>query len=177
MGQASGAARVEGQRPGVQWPTVTRPADNTDAPLLLPAPRSCVCGHPVYDEDPKCPLCACQEHKPRQLTARDHSTSATAWSGVGEGRRGSQPELPGGRQALPASATPAIRCQRHPAVGRRGAQSPRAGATVPGAGPGHPARRWSPSPPACWARQISGARCFCLRGAAYAEVLRRVVAC
>ena len=25
----------------------------------------CVCGHLVYDEEPRCPLCACLEHKPR----------------------------------------------------------------------------------------------------------------
>jgi hypothetical protein len=61
---------MESQTPGVQWPTVTRPADNTDALLLLPAPRMCVCGHPVYDEEPRCPLCACQEHQPRLAAGR-----------------------------------------------------------------------------------------------------------
>jgi hypothetical protein len=143
MGQASGAARVESKRPGVQWPTVTRPADNTDAPLLPPAPHSCVCGHPVYDEDPKCPLCACQEHKPRLLTTRDHSTPATAWPRADEARRGPQPELPRAPGAafcnctplpgnpcprtLLTSATPATRCKRRPAVGRPGRTQPPCG--------------------------------------------------
>jgi hypothetical protein len=28
--------------------------------------RSCVCGHQVYDDrEPRCPLCACQDHRPR----------------------------------------------------------------------------------------------------------------
>jgi hypothetical protein len=65
MERASGAARMESQTPGVQCPTVTRPADNTDA-LLLPAPRKCVCGHPVYDAaGSACLLCACRDHRSR----------------------------------------------------------------------------------------------------------------
>jgi hypothetical protein len=56
---------------------VTRPADTTDALLLVSAPRMCVCGHPVDDDqEPRCLLCACQEHKPRLPTAGDHSTPA-----------------------------------------------------------------------------------------------------
>jgi hypothetical protein len=54
----------------------------------------------VYDEDPKCPVCACREHKPRLLAARDHSTPATAWPGVGEARRGLQPELRGAARRI-----------------------------------------------------------------------------
>lgn len=69
--ESSCAARMESQTPGVRWPTVTRPADNTDALLLLSASRMCVCGHPVYDQEPRCPLCACQEHQPRDTRVRD----------------------------------------------------------------------------------------------------------
>jgi hypothetical protein len=119
----NGAARMESQTPGVQWPTVTRPADNTDALLLLSAPRMCVCGHPVYDDqEPRCSLCGCQEHKPRLpppvITALlPPSRPAPARPGDREG----QPELPG-RPVLPCAA--ARRCpeavpanaprQRHP---------------------------------------------------------------
>lgn len=87
---------MECQTPGVQWPTVTRPADNTDALPLLSAPRLCVCGHPVYDEEPRCPLCACQEHRPRLSAAGDHGAPAAASPGTDEERKGAQPELPRG---------------------------------------------------------------------------------
>lgn len=47
-------------------PTVTRPADRANDQILPVASRSCVCGHPVYDDAvPGCPLCACQDHRPR----------------------------------------------------------------------------------------------------------------
>jgi hypothetical protein len=140
----------------------------------------------VYDEDPKCPLCACKEHKPRLLTVRDHSTSATAWSGVGEGRRGSQPELPGGRRALPSATArrcpgTRVRERSRPAPPRQSAASgtrPLAVAahTAPVRARPYPA---SANPPALGIRPgygrprpsllgtpISGARCCCLFGAA-----------
>ena len=135
---------MECQTPGVQWPSVTRPADNTSALPLLSAPRLCVCGHPVYDDqEPRCPLCACQEHKPRLLTAGDHSAPATAAPGTGEAWRGPQPELSGAVPVLPSATSRrspgavsanAIR-QRHPAArGQRarpwavpGARSPPCG--------------------------------------------------
>jgi hypothetical protein len=116
---------MECQTPGVQWPSVTRPADNTDALPLLSAPRLCVCGHPVYDDqEPRCPLCACQEHKRRLLTADDHSAPATAAPGTGEAWRGPQPKLSGAVPVLPSAtarrgpgavSANAIR-QRHPAA-------------------------------------------------------------
>jgi hypothetical protein len=82
MGQTTGGARTESQTPRVQWPTVTRPADNTDALLPLSAPRMCVCGHPVFDDrEPRCPLCACGEHKPRLVTLGDRSAPASVLSG------------------------------------------------------------------------------------------------
>lgn len=62
----------------------------------------------VYDEEPRCPLCACQEHKPRLLAAGDHSAPAAVSPGTGQGRKGVQPELPRGRPVL-LSAT-ARRC-------------------------------------------------------------------
>ena len=88
---------MESQTPGVQWPTVTRPADNADALLLLSAPRMCVCGHPVYDEGPRCRLCACQEHKPKLPAVGGHSTPAAVSPGNGEAGRRPQPDLPRGR--------------------------------------------------------------------------------
>jgi hypothetical protein len=147
---------MECQTHGVKWPSVTRPADSTSAPPLLSAPRSCVCGHPVYDDqEPRCPLCACQEHKPRFLTADYHSAPATVSPGTGEAWRGPPPRLSGpsrcclcNSRPLPrklcprtllASVTPATRCPRCPAVGRPGRTQPRAGATVAGSG--------NPSPP------------------------------
>ena len=133
---------MECQTPGVQWPSVTRPADNTDALPLLSAPRLCVCGHPVYDDqEPRCPLCACQEHKPRLLAAGDHSAPAAA-PGTGEAQ-GSQPELSGTAACCPlqqhaaarelcprtlsASVIPATRCQRRPALGCPGRTPPPCG--------------------------------------------------
>ena len=110
---------------------------------LLSAPRLCVCGHPVYDEEPRCPLCACQEHRARLSAAVDHGAPATVSHGTGEGRRGAQPELPWAARycflrryaaarnlcprTLPASVVPAARCQRHPAVGRPGRTQPPCG--------------------------------------------------
>jgi hypothetical protein len=162
------------QTPGVKWPSVTRPADSTSAPPILSAPRSCVCGHPVYDDqEPQCPLCACQEHKPRLLTADDHSAPATVSPGTGEAWSGPQPELSGAVSVLTAFTTagrwpgtlqqqaaapeavsadaprrrhPATRFLRCPAVGRPGRTQPRAGVTVNPVAPGHPARLWPPSP-------------------------------
>jgi hypothetical protein len=166
MRQTSGAARMESQMHSVQWPTVTRPADNTDALLLLSAPRMCVCGHPVCDEEPRCPLCACQVHKPRLPATGDHSAPAAVPPDSGEAGRRLRPELP---RAVPCCLGATARCrpepvpanaprQRHPATAARGprswavpgAHSPRAGATAPAPGnpadPGHPARLWPPSP-------------------------------
>ena len=146
--------------PGVRWPSVTRPADDTDAPPLLSAPRLCVCGHPVYDGEPWCPLCACQEHKPRLPAAGDHGAPAVL--GTGEARKGAQPALPRAVPVppyatahrcpepvpanAPAIAATAACCQRRPAVGRPGRTQPRCRArprSAPGiAGSGHPARLW-----------------------------------
>jgi hypothetical protein len=65
---------MECQTVGVEWPTVTRPAGSTNDQILLTASRSCVCGHPVYDDqEPGCPLCACQDHRPRPSAARERS--------------------------------------------------------------------------------------------------------
>jgi hypothetical protein len=67
-------ARMECQTVGVEWPTVTRPAGSTNDQILLAASRSCVCGHPVYDDqEPGCPLCACHDHRPRPSAARERS--------------------------------------------------------------------------------------------------------
>ena len=130
---------------------MTRPADNNDSPPLVSALRSCACGHPVYDDqEPRCPLCACQEHKPRFPAAGDHSAPAAASPDAGEAWTGPQPELSEAAPALPtetarrypetcartlpASVTPATRCQSARPWVVPGAHSPRAGATVPGAG-------------------------------------------
>jgi hypothetical protein len=87
---------------------VTRPADNNDAPPLPSAPRSCACGHPVYDDqEPRCPLCACQEHKPRFPAVCDHSAPATVSPDAGEASTGPQPEL---SRAVPALPTATARC-------------------------------------------------------------------
>src|ERR1700739_1679212 len=67
-------ARMECQTVGVEWRTVTRPADSTNDQILLAASRSCACGHPVYDDqEPRCPLCACRDHRPRPSAARERS--------------------------------------------------------------------------------------------------------
>ena len=82
----------------------------------------------VYDEEPWCPLCACQEHKPRLPAVGDHGALAAASPGAGEARKGAQPELPRAVPALPyatarccpepvtanapAIAATAARCQR-----------------------------------------------------------------
>lgn len=87
---------------------MTRPADNNDAPPLPSAPRSCACGHPVYDDqEPRCPLCACQEHKPRFPAVCDHSAPATVSPDAGEASTGPQPEL---SRAVPALPTATARC-------------------------------------------------------------------
>ena len=95
-------------------------------------------------------MCACQEHKPRLLTAGNHSTPAAVSPGTGEAWRGPQPELPGAVPVLPhatarccpgtcarersSPASPRQRRPRYPAAGRPGRTRPRAGATVPGVG-------------------------------------------
>jgi hypothetical protein len=132
---------MECQTPGVKWPSVTRPADSTSAPPLLSAARSCVCGHPVYDDqEPRCPLCACQEHKPRFLTADYHSAPATVSPGTGEAWRGPQPGLSGPSRCCLCNSRPLPRklCPRTllasvtPAPRQPGARGARPWA-VPGA--------------------------------------------
>jgi hypothetical protein len=135
---------MECQSVGVEWPTVTRPVGSTSDQILPAASRSCVCGHPVYDEqEPRCPLCACQEHKPRLLTAGDHSAPATVSPVTGDAWRGPQPELPGPSRrcllrqhaaarnprprTLLAWVAPAARGQRCPAMGRPGRTQPPCG--------------------------------------------------
>jgi DNA-binding transcriptional MerR regulator len=58
----------------------------------------------VYDDEPRCPLCACQEHKPRLSAAGDHSAPAAVWPGSGETGRRPQPELPGPSWCWPCAA-------------------------------------------------------------------------
>jgi hypothetical protein len=112
--------------------------------------HACVCGHSVYDnQETRCPLCACQEHRARLLlTAGDHSTPAAVPPGIAGEWSGPQPELPGAVPVLPlqrriaapeavsanarrraSPRQPAARAARPWAVS--GAHSPRAGATVP----------------------------------------------
>jgi len=124
------------------------------------APRSCVCGHPVYDQEPRCPLCACPEHKPRLPAAGGHGAPAAVLPGTGEAGRRPAPELPGPFWCWPCAAAcrcpepvpanaprqrpPAARCQRRPAVGRPGRTQPPCGrdrtpvteSPVPGIRPG-----------------------------------------
>jgi len=114
----------------------------------LSAPRSCVCGHPVFDDqEPPCPLCACQEHKLRSLTVGDHSAPAVVSPGTGEPLRGPQSELSGPasckrhaavRNLCPrtplASVTPAIRCQRRRPWPSRAHTAPLRARPYPGRG-------------------------------------------
>ena len=150
---------------------------------LLSAPRLCACGHPVYDEEPRCPLCACQEHRPRLSAAGDHGAPTAVSPATGEGWKGAQPELPRAARyrflrrhaaarnlcprTLSASVVPAARCQRRPAVGR-----PRR--TQPPCGPEpYPASGITPGPgirPGCGracpglpSTPLSAACCRCRR--------------
>jgi hypothetical protein len=117
----------------------------------------------------RCPLCACQEHKPRFPTGCDHSTPATVSSGTGAAWRGPQPELPGAVPALPSATgvtdtlepVPANAPRQHhpgsplPAIPSRGpsrahtAPARARPGPAPGipAGSGHPARLRPFSPP------------------------------
>ena len=144
-----------------------RPGDSErDQPQPDPS-RSCVCGHRVYDDrESRCPLCACQEHKPRLPTAGDHTDAALVSSRAGVAWRGPQPELSGPSQCcllqqhtaarnlcqrtLLVSIAPATRSGSARPWAVPGAHSPRAGAGIPGAGksvgPGYPARLWPPPP-------------------------------
>ncbi|MGH3122753.1 MAG: ISKra4 family transposase [Streptosporangiaceae bacterium] len=73
-------AWLECQTVGVKWPTVTRPADSMNDQILPAASRSCVCGHLVYDDqEPRCALCACRDHRPRPSAAREQGSPFPAW--------------------------------------------------------------------------------------------------
>ncbi len=74
------AARLECQTVGVEWPTVTRPADRTNDQIIPAASRSCVCGHQVYDDqESRCALCACRDHRLRSSAAREQGSPFPAW--------------------------------------------------------------------------------------------------
>ena len=179
-------ARMERQTLGVEWPTVTRATATTNDQIRPAASRSCTCGHPVYDDqESRCPLCACQEHKPRLPTAGEHTAPAPVSPGTGEAWRGPQPELSGAARCcllqqhaaarnlcprtLLASVTPAARCLRCPAVGRPGRTQPPCGRDrtrrresrrVRASGPAGP-----PLPQLAGGTPTSGARCCRPRGA------------
>lgn len=70
---------LECQTVCVEWLTVTRPADSTRDQIFPAASRSCVCGHPVYDDQElRCALCACQDHQPGFPAAHEYSSPLTA---------------------------------------------------------------------------------------------------
>jgi hypothetical protein len=115
-----------------------------------------VCGHRVYDDqESRCPLCACQEHKPRLPTAGDHTDAALVSSRAGEAWRGPQPELSGPsrccllqqhtsarnlcQQTLLAGIAPATRSGSARPWAVPGRTQPPCGRGIPGAGKSPPA--------------------------------------
>jgi len=73
------AVRLECQAAGVEWPAVTTPVDSTNDQIVPAASRSCVCGHPVYDDQNlRCALCACRDHRPRASAAQERSIPSSA---------------------------------------------------------------------------------------------------
>ncbi len=134
---------MEYQTPGVQWPTVTRPADNTDAPLPMSL-RACACaGMRSTTKDPgaRCAParstgCGC---RPPVITA----LLLPSRRAPARGGKARSPNYPGGRRyhfprrhaaarhlcprTLPASGVPPARCQRRPTVGRPGRTQPPCG--------------------------------------------------
>jgi hypothetical protein len=97
----------------------------------------------IYDDqEPRCPLCASQEHKPRLLTADDHSAPSTAPPGAGEAWRGPQPKL-SGAVPLPLPVAPGRRPSRVHTAPVRARPFPVPAIPVV---PGYPARLWPPSP-------------------------------
>jgi len=145
---------------------VERPGDSEHDQSLPDPLRPCVCGHLVYDDrESRCPLCACQGHKPRLPTAGDHTDAALVSSRAGEAWRGPQPELSGPsrccllqqhtsapnlcQRMILAGIAPATRSGSARPWAVPGAHSPRAGAGFPvrnPAGPGYPVRLWPPPP-------------------------------
>jgi hypothetical protein len=178
MGQASGAARTESQAPGVQWPAVTRPAGNTDALLLLSAPRMCACAG--TRSTTKNPGARCAPARSISRGSRPSAvTSLLPPCRPAPARLADalSPNEPGPSRCCLAHQRAAARnlCPRTllASVPRQPAASGARPSAVPGAhsprgrdrawcrgsaSPGHPARLWPPSPQLA-GTLTSGARC------------------